>query len=180
MKKYTTFNYPVSLVPLKIANNTQDTFRKQLLNVPYLLYEVEQLSDGKKIVINKPGGKRNFGRLSQNDFMVFIFEPSTNELWLISHQILSDLEDKSKVSTEETIKIIDGLKMVCDGKEPDLALKEFPISTSTGLSPELLYKVYKWIWGQEDCNYPTKQGRWLSMDAILEFQNKLKKCELQK
>ena len=37
-----------------------------------------------------------------------------------------------------------------------------------GIDAETILKAYKWIWGQEDCNYPKGQGRWLSMNNILE------------
>ena len=87
------FNHNVQLVPLNIKNAEQNTFRMELMNVPYLLYEVETLSTGEKIVINKPGGKRSWGRLSRNDFMVFIYSPDNEGLWLISHpEILEDLK----------------------------------------------------------------------------------------
>ena len=46
---------------MNIPNDRPDLFREELYDVPYLLYEVETLADGNKIVINKPGGKRNFG-----------------------------------------------------------------------------------------------------------------------
>lgn len=61
------FKYRVNLVPLDIENKEQIAFRDDLLNIPYLLYEVEQLTTGEIIAINKPGGKRNFGRLSRDD-----------------------------------------------------------------------------------------------------------------
>lgn len=129
------FNHNVQLIPLNIKNAEQNTFRMELMNVPYLLYEVETLSTGEKIVINKPGGKRSWGRLSRNDFMVFIYSPDNEGLWLISHpEILEDLKLKYQADKKETEKLL---------------------------------KVYKWIWGQEDCNYPTAEGRWLSMNAIL-------------
>ncbi|MCC8047875.1 MAG: glutamyl-tRNA amidotransferase, partial [Oscillospiraceae bacterium] len=78
--------YNVNLVPLDIKNKEQDAFRDELNNIPYLLYEVETLATGEMIAINKPGGKRNFGRLSKNDFMVFIYNPEKQSLWLISHK----------------------------------------------------------------------------------------------
>lgn len=56
------FNHNVQLIPLNIKNAEQNTFRMELMNVPYLLYEVETLSTGEKIVINKPGGKRSWGK----------------------------------------------------------------------------------------------------------------------
>ena len=75
------FRYNVNLVPLHIENQEQNAFRDELNNIPYLLYEAENLSTGEIIAINKPGGKRNFGRLSRDDFMVFIFNPREQSLW---------------------------------------------------------------------------------------------------
>ena len=74
------FKYRANLVPLEIENQEQKAFRDDLLNIPYLLYEVEQLTTGEIIAINKPGGKRNFGRLSRDDFMVFIYNPEEESL----------------------------------------------------------------------------------------------------
>jgi hypothetical protein len=161
------FIYNVHLIPLSISNKRQDELRDELNNIPYLLYEVETLLDGRKIVINKPGGKRNYGRLSKNDFMVFIYTPSLKELWLISHdEIFSDIEEKLKFKKEYGNTVIDALEEVCNGKEPDDVIREKSLTDKYGLSVELLLKVYKWIWGQEDVNYPTGKGRWLSMDPI--------------
>lgn len=162
------FNHNVQLVPLNIKNTEQASFRMELMNIPYLLYEVETLSTGEKIVINKPGGKRNFGRLARNDFMVFIYSPKDDGLWLISHdEIFDDLRLKYQNNKNETEKIIYGLLDVCKGKEPDTVIQERKLININGLEIEKLLKVYKWIWGQEDCNYPTGEGRWLSMNAIL-------------
>ncbi|MBR6609021.1 MAG: glutamyl-tRNA amidotransferase, partial [Oscillospiraceae bacterium] len=69
------FKYKANLVPLDIPNAPQDIFRAELNDIPYLLYQVEEMKNGNVIAINKPGGKRNFGKLSRDDFMVFIFDP---------------------------------------------------------------------------------------------------------
>lgn len=162
------FNYNVHLVPLKIDNDEQESFRNELYNIPYLLYQVETISNGDVIAINKPGGKRNFGRLSRDDFMVFVFNKAKHELWLISHnEILEDLINKFEYSEDETILLIKGLYRVCIGEEPDRVIEKLRITDTTGMSVETILKVYKWIWGQEDCNYPTKMGRWYSMNSIL-------------
>lgn len=162
------FVHNVRMVPLNIPNGEQQSFRDELTNIPYLLYEVENLSTGEKILINKPGGKRSFGRLAKNDFMVFIFYPSQNELWLISHnEILEDLKKKFQTNPSETTNLIYGLLEVCNGEEPDIVLSKRLFLEMEGLSAETLLKVYKWIWGQEDCNYPNAEGRWLSMNHIL-------------
>lgn len=166
------FNHNIKLVPLDIENKEQNSFRIELMNIPYLLYEVEKLSTGEKIVINKPGGKRSFGRLSKNDFMVFIYSPNDEGLWLISHdEILNDLRLKYKTNKTETEKLIYALLDVCNGNEPDAVIQNRQIVNINGLEPEKILKVYKWIWGQEDCNYPNGEGRWLSMNAILKEFN---------
>ncbi|HVA66304.1 MAG TPA: hypothetical protein VNK24_05195 [Elusimicrobiota bacterium] len=38
-----------------------------------------------------------------------------------------------------------------------------------GEKVDLLLKVYKWIWGQEDCNYPQpeNEGRYMSMKGLI-------------
>lgn len=166
------FNYNVKLIPLDIKNKDQNTFRVELINIPYLLYEVEQISTGEKIVINKPGGKRSWGRLSRNDFMVFIYSPDNEGLWLISHnEILEDLRLKYQTNKKETENLIYGLLDVCKGAEPDNVISNRNLKNINGLEIEKLLKVYKWIWGQEDCNYPNAEGRWLSMNAILKEFN---------
>lgn len=138
------FNHNVQLVPLNIKNAEQNTFRMELMNVPYLLYEVETLSTGEKIVINKPGGKRSWGRLSRNDFMVFIYSPDNEGLWLISHlEILEDLKLKYQADKKETENIIYGLLDVCNGLEPDNVIINRKLKNINGIETEELLKVYK-------------------------------------
>lgn len=163
-----SFKYKVKLIPFTIKNMEQNIFKDKLNEIPYLLYEVEQLEGGNKIVINKPGGKRNFGRLSRNDFMVFVYASNEDELWLISHrELLADLEIKFAKDKNEALRFIRGLYAVCSGAEPDDVISNNKLKNSEGLPVETFYKAYKWIWGQEDCNYPKGKGRWLSMDEIL-------------
>jgi hypothetical protein len=138
------------------------------------MYEVEVLSNQDKIVINKPGGKRSFGRIAKEDYMVFILENKTGNLWLISHEeIHDDISLKSKIDNVQTNLLIDALKKVCEGFEVEEAIKETRVNSQIGdgLSTEAVLKVYKWIWGQEDCNYPNGEGRWLSMNALLVLKN---------
>lgn len=162
------FKYDVNLVPLHIENQEQNAFRDELYNIPYLLYEVEHLQDGNIIAINKPGGKRNFGRLSRDDFMVFIFNPFKQSLWLISHsEISDDIAEKFDYDQDSALNLVKGLYQVCCGEEPDFVIRRLGLKDTVGIPIETILKVYKWIWGQEDCNYPTKAGRWLSMNALL-------------
>ena len=163
------FKYRVNLVPLEILNQEQRAFTEDLLNIPYLLYEVEQLATGEVIAINKPGGKRNFGKLSRDDFMVFIYNPDEESLWLISHnEISDDITRKYGYDAQSAILLIEALYCVCCGDEPDVVINRMHLRDTVGIPIETILKVYKWIWGQEDCNYPTKAGRWFSMNALFD------------
>jgi len=173
--KRNIYTHEIELINLKIKNRPREEFRKLLEKVKYRGYEVEQLADGRKIVITKPGGKFVFGRVKREDFMVWVHNPNESILWLISHKdIYNDLEEKGEIDSKETIKMIDALERVFDGEEPDEVLKNSELTISSGEPPEVLLKVYKWIWGQEDCNYPEGEGREMSMKRIKELREKLR------
>lgn len=174
MAKKNIYTHSIDLQKLKVKNCDRDSFREKLENIPYRGYEVEQLKDGGKIVITKPGGKRTYGKIQREDIMVWIYKEDDNTLWLISHKnILEDIEEKGTINPSEAIRIIDALEAVCNGAEPDEVLNEMRLTNPTGEDPELLLKTYKWIWGQEDINYPNGEGRMRSMKGLLNLRNKL-------
>lgn len=169
------YTHEIELTNLEIKNRPREEFRILLEKVKYRGYEVEQLSDGRKIVITKPGGKFVFGQVKREDFMVWVHSQSDSTLWLISHKdIYNDLEEKGKVTPRETIKIINALERVFNGEEPNDVLKTIRLHSLNGEPQEVLLKAYKWIWGQEDCNYPEGEGREMSMKGIRELQRKLR------
>ena len=174
MKK-NIYKHEIELTNLQIKNRPREEFRRLLENVKYRGYEVEQLADGRKIVITKSGGKFVFGKVKREDFMVFVYNPDDSSLWLISHKdIYNDLEEKGEINPKETVKIINALEKVFNGEEPDNVLQETELNRIIGEPPEVLLKAYKWIWGQEDCNYPEGEGREMSMKGIRELREKLK------
>jgi hypothetical protein len=164
--KKNIYKHEIELKDLKIKNRPREEFRKLLEGIKYRGYEVEQLADGRKIVATKPGGKFTFGMIRREDFMVWVYNPNDSTLWLISHKdIYRDLEEKGNANPHETIKIIDALERVFNGKEPDEVIGATNLSNPLGEPPELLLKAYKWIWGQEDCNYPEGKGRAMSWEG---------------
>jgi hypothetical protein len=164
--KVNIYTHSIDLSHLDIKNAPREKFRKFLEKIKYKGYEVESISDGRKIVISKPGGKFTYGTIRKEDFMVWIYNPKGSSLWLISHKnIYQDLEEKGSVDLLETIRIIDALEKVYCGKEPDEVLKEANLDNPCGELPEVLLKAYKWIWGQEDCNYPDGKGRAMSWEG---------------
>jgi len=172
--KKNIYSHTIDLSPLKIKNEPREEFRRKLEQISYKGYEVEQLSDGRKIVITKPGGKFVFGTVKREDFMVWIYNEEEGSLWLISHKnIFEDLEEKAKKDKNETLKIIEALERVYNGEEPNDILNNNQLNNPGGELPELLMKAYKWIWGQEDCNYPNGEGRDMSMKYIRELKEKI-------
>jgi hypothetical protein len=149
---------------LSIPNAEQNKFRQELKKIKHGEYEVEQLNDGKKIIISKPGRKGN------NDFRVDLYDPKDGTRKTLSHSeiIDEDIELKYNENPEKTIELIYCLLDVCKGEEPDKVIKDKKIEFGIGLPVDTMLKIYKWIWGQEDCNYEYGKGRWMSMESILE------------
>ncbi len=166
MLRRNIYKHLIDLKKIKIKNSDRESFVNELEKIEYRGYEVEDISDGRKIVIVKPGDKQSFGRIRKEDFFVFIYNPDERTLWQISHrQIYDDLVEKSRNNKEETIKILQALERVHNGEEPDDVLQEIKLATPSGENPETLIKAYKWIWGQEDVNYPTGKGRVMSWEG---------------
>lgn len=90
------YRHSIDLKKISIDNTDRNAFSQQLINLPYRGYEVEELPDNRKIVITKPGGKTVYGKPKKEDFLVFIYNPSDDSLWQISHsQILDDITNNN-------------------------------------------------------------------------------------
>ena len=165
--KQNIYTHIIDLTDLAIKNAQKEEFREKLEQIAYRGYQVEQISDGRKIVITKPGGKFTFGTVKREDFMVWIYNPEEKTLWLISHKdIYEDLKTKGDNNPAETLTIIEALERVYNGEDPDDILKNIKLQNPGGESPEILLKAYKWIWGQEDVNYPNGKGRAMSWEGL--------------
>ena len=162
------YTHTINLKPLTVRNMERRAFAQAIIDIEYRGYEVEQIEDGRKIVITKPGGKKAFNRPYKEDIMVFVFNPSDNSLWQITHQqIYDDVRAKIEESPEQGLRLLDLLERTYNCDEPEDFIKEIhSLKFLSGELPEVLIKAYKWIWGQEDVNYPTKAGRAMSWEAL--------------
>ena len=170
------YKHSIDLKQLRIINAPCDEFRKKLEEIPYRGYEVEQISDGRKIVIAKPGGKSVYSHPKKEDFFVWVYNPSEQTLWQITHkQIYEDLELKAEVDPRGALRAIECLEEVHSGREPDDILKEKGqfVQDLPGEPVAVLLKAYKWIWGQEDVNYPDGEGQNMSMKSILALKKQI-------
>ncbi len=169
------YNHSIDLKKLRVRNMERNAFAQAIIAIEYRGYEVEQIDDGRKIVITKPGGKKAFGRPYKEDIMVFVYDPLDNSLWQVSHdQIINDVRAKvceDKVRGKELLSLFE---RTYNGEEPDDFIEDIrKLSFMSGETPEALIKAYKWIWGQEDVNYPTKAGRALSWQSFQKMINEL-------
>ena len=166
MARRNIYTHSIDLKKLIIKNAKREEFIEKLENIPYRGYEVEDISDGRKIVIVKPGGKQSYGKIKKEDFFVFIYNPEEQTLWQITHkQIYDDLQQKAKKNPSQTIRILECFEKVYNGEDPDELLTKISLPNPCGENPEALLKAYKWIWGQEDVNYPTGKGRSMSWEG---------------
>jgi hypothetical protein len=166
MKRRNVYTHEIDLKKVNVKNASPKVFAESIEEIPYRGYEVEDIADGRKIVIVKPGGKQSYGRMRKEDFFVFIYSPQDKTLWQISHgQIYEDLVEKSQQDKKQTIRLLQAFERVYNGEEPDDVLKNEETIFSIGETPEALLKAYKWIWGQEDVNYPTGKGRAMSWEG---------------
>ena len=165
------YQHSIDLKKISIDNTDRETFTEKLINLPYRGYEVEELPDNRKIVITKPGGKSVYGRSRKEDFLVYIYNPCDDSLWQISHeQILADTKNKVQENKEEAKKFLSLMERVYNGEEPADFIDDIrALHFFSGESPEALIKVYKWIWGQEDVNYPTGKGRMMTWEPYQEI-----------
>jgi hypothetical protein len=164
---------------ISIPNCPPDEMRQKVNAIPFLAYHVETLADGRKICITKPGGKRSFGRMMVNDIMVWIYDEAKQDRLRISHGVVQrDVEEKLKADYRNGSALVDLMLRVCNGEEPEMLGDEIAgLVGLPGLSPELILKVYKWIWVQEDCNNPPPRfkGRRMFMDAIVQMREAMRR-----
>jgi len=162
---------PVRVVEsIRIKNAPPNEFRQKVLQLPQLAYEVETLRDGRKILVTKPGGK------SADDIMVWVYEGPMGSHWRPSHKLIQeDIKHKLSFHREKGLEVLEALQKVYEGEDPDDILAQNPHlgENLPGLPVDLILKAYKWIWVQEDCNYPPPkyQGRKMSMDELIKLKN---------
>lgn len=162
---------PVELHRCRIANTLPEEFREQVLRLPLLAYDMEELRDGRKVVVTKPGGK------STNDIMVWIYEGPDGTHWRPSHGLIhTDLEEKLAYDRAKGLAVVGALEKVFEGTDPEDVIEVGPRlgENLPGLPVDLILKAYKWIWVQEDCNYPPPKfkGRQMSMDGIQDLKQR--------
>lgn len=118
-------------------------------------YIVEEFTDGGYLAIKKPGYK------GPNDFAVqSLRRDGAVEITLSYVDILRDFNNLLELSADLFSQLYGDMLKVFGGAEPP---EEFPLSVLQRSGDHIL-KTLKWIWAQEDTNYPMPryQGRKMS------------------
>lgn len=132
-------------------------------------YFVEQLKDGRRIYLLRPTFL-NKGI----DFQVWVERMNGEEDKRPSHKnVIEDLKLKKLESSSKIKLLMSLITEVWNCKEPDACLKENPLSFKGGFSVELLLKILKWLFIEQDITYWNYDGRTMlkmSLDKELSIQ----------
>lgn len=152
MTKFNISLEKINAKQLNILNEDRIIFIEKVKNIFLGYYNVEIIPEG-YIIILKFLGK------SSDDILIQVHNGINIADKLSYGDLGKDWIKKIRKDPEETLKILEALKLVLDGKEPNDILKTTKFNNISGYSTELLLKFYKWLYIQEDLNYPNGMGR---------------------
>lgn len=169
---------PDNSIPITLANldqfSNKTEIREYLLNqwiieTPTTKYRyfVETLSNGNRIYLERPG------RLNKGcDFVIFIENHilfnNGNDKPPKHDFILDDLRvKKQSLSNQEYQNLILSITDVFNCVSVNNALSRLQNQQLTGESYELVLKVSKWFFIEQDITYWAKSGRQMLFDAII-------------
>ena len=127
-------------------------------------YFVETLNDGRRLYLLRPTFL-NKGI----DFQVWVEKFDGNNDKKPSHKdIFADIKLKKNENPKEFNKLITAIERVWDCEEPDVTLEKIEFTYKKGLKVELLLKILKWLFIEQDITYWNYTGRTMLRNAILE------------
>lgn len=127
-------------------------------------YYVEKLGDGRRIFLTRPAWLK-FGfdfviRVEETTFINGRDNPSHEDL-------LKDLQRKRNKEPQMYTKLLVALNQVFDCEDPAyVLLGSTDLDFTTGHSPELILKLCKWLWIEQDIRYWNYSGRFKLIQAI--------------
>jgi len=133
-------------------------------------YYVETLGDGRRIFLYRPTFL-NKGI----DFQVWVERFKDGEDKKPSHKdIFNDLKLKREEDSEKYSKLLEAIECVWNCEDPDKVVKRFGgVSFKNGYPIDLILKVLKWLFIEQDVTYWNYDGRGMLMLAILKTGPKI-------
>ena len=140
-------------------------------------YNVERLHDGKRIYLQRPANLHN-----GFDFVIHVEDslfprpgltktgkPKTPRSNPSHENILDDLRKKTRPHPDAARPLLDAIERVFHCEEPDRVLKESRLPKGLpGYSVEMVLKVIKWFFLEQDIRYWNYSGREMFMGAVRE------------
>lgn len=165
-------------VNLNLRQNSRDTLRKKMVevflseksgywkngikHVTRYKYYVELLKDGRRIYLLRPTFL-NKGI----DFQVWVEKMDGKNDMRPSHEgIFKDLKMKRKENSKHIPLLLKAIDRVWNCEEPDHVLKGKKINFKKGFDVELLLKILKWLFIEQDITYWNYDGRGMLKMAI--------------
>ncbi|MEM2131552.1 MAG: DNA adenine methylase [Candidatus Woesearchaeota archaeon] len=131
-------------------------------------YFVETIKDGRRIFLLRPT-YLNKGI----DFQVWVEKMDGITDKRPSHKdIFNDIEIKKKENPNDILLLLKAIDEVWNCKEPDDILKNIKITFNSGFSVELLLKILKWLFIEQDITYWNYDGREMLKRAIEQYAKK--------
>ncbi|MEW5896985.1 MAG: hypothetical protein AB1668_04795 [Nanoarchaeota archaeon] len=125
-------------------------------------YFVERLKDGRRVYLLRPT-YLNKGI----DFQVWVEQMNHDGDKRPSHKdIFNDIETKKKENPKQIPKLKEAIEKVWNCEEPDKVVKEYNLNFSEGFTIELLLKILKWLFIEQDITYWNYDGRGMLKMAI--------------
>ena len=125
-------------------------------------YYVESTKEGKRIYLFRPTFL-NKGI----DFQLWVEKFDGREDRRPSHKdVFHDIKTKKKENPNDMLKLLKVIDEVWSCREPDEVLKNINFNYKSGFSIELLLKILKWLFIEQDVTYWNYDGRGMLRMAI--------------
>lgn len=153
-------------VVLEFLNEEPGTGNKKLASK--YIYYVETLRDGNRIYLERPA-QLNKGF----DFIIKVENTEFKEKGALKYapshnNIIEDLRAKKNENSEEYDKLFQYIKLVFECNEiEEIWFDEFSFNTGKGV--EVILKVIKWLFIEQDITYWNYSGRNMLMNGIREI-----------
>lgn len=137
-------------------------WKDNIKHVTRYKYYVEKLKDGRQIFLLRPTFL-NKGI----DFQVWVEKLDGKEDRRPSHKdVFNDLDLKNKENPKDFSLLMKAIDDVWNCKEPDEVIKGLKINFKSGFEAELLLKILKWLFIEQDVTYWNYDGRGMLKLAI--------------
>ncbi len=132
------------------------------------IYFVEKLKDGKRIFLTRPVVlNKGFDFIIHVEDQIFINKKDNPR----HEDILNDLKKKQSEDANKYEEFLQQIIDVCNCKDVDSILKDKEIIFKSGYSTEMILKVLKWLFIEQDIRYWNWSGRNMLLNGIKEINN---------